>query len=479
MASQGSLTETNGAQDKPIVSLGKSAVLYRDLHHEPPCVVYASGNYLNLDTGETVFDATGGTAVACLGHGDERVKTRVVAQMDTVSYYHTFFFSSPIVEEFAKVFVNSTRGRMAKALVLSSGSEAMEAALKLARQYFLELPEPQPARVNFIARHGSYHGATIATLSLGGFLAKRAPYETMLPKSNFSKVSICHAYRGMLEGETREAYVHRLAKELDDEFHRIGPSTVSAFVAETVVGAAQGCVPAVEGYFAAVQAVCAKHGALLILDEVMCGMGRTGTLHAWEQEGIVPDIQSVGKALGGGYVPIAGVLLNHKVANVLHNGSGAFNHGQSFQGHPTACAAGLEVQNIVSDEGLVANVEEMGSLLFRSLREKLGHHANVGDIRGRGLFCGIEFVKDRRTKSPFDPRSRVAMRVHALGLRPPYNISLYPGSGTAGAGKGDHIIVSPSYRVSKDDVRLIVDRVAAVVIEFFDGFADFEVKEDY
>ena len=474
MAIHSSLPETNGIHAKPASPLGESAVLYRDLHQEPPCVIHASGNHLTLNTGEIVFDATGGTAVACIGHGDERVKARVKDQMDSVSYYHTFFFSSPIAEEFAKVFVDSTRGRMAKALVLSSGSEAMEAAIKLARQYFLELPEPQPARVNFIARQGSYHGATMATLSLGGFLAKRAPYEAMLPKDNFSKVSVCNAYRGMLNGETNEGYVHRLAKELDDEFHRIGPSTVCAFVAETVVGAAQGCVPPVEGYFVAMQAVCTKHGALLILDEVMCGMGRTGTLHAWEQEAIVPDIQSVGKALGAGYVPIAGVLLNHKVATVLYQGSGAFNHGQSFQGHPTACAAALEVQSIIRDEGLVANVEKMGALLLQCLRESLGNHANVGDIRGRGLFCAIEFVRDKQTKATFDPRSKVAMGIHTLGLRPPYNVSLYPGSGTAGEGRGDHVLLSPSYRVSEDDVRLLVDRVAAVVVAYFDDFAKLE-----
>ena len=467
-----SLREPDEALYETKTKLRESAVLYRDLHHQPPSVVHASGNHLTLSTGQIIFDATGGTAVACLGHGDERVRARVGSQMSTVSYYHTFFFSSPIAEEFAEEFVKSTGGRMAKALVLSSGSEAMEAAMKLARQYFLELPEPQPQRVNFIARQGSYHGATIATLSLGAFLAKREPYEPMLPKSHFSRVSACNAYRGMLEGETTNEYVHRLARELDDEFGRVGADTVCAFVAETMVGAAQGCVPAVDGYFAAMKAVCAKHGALLILDEVMCGMGRSGTLHAWEQEEIVPDIQSVGKALGAGYVPIAGILLNPEVAGVLENGSGAFNHGQSFQGHPTACAAALEVQRILRDEGLVANVMKMGSLLFGRLHDRLSNHAHVGDIRGRGLFCGIEFVQDKQTKTPFDPKSRVAMRIHALGLQPPYNISLYPGSGCAGNGLGDHVLLSPSYRVSEEDVQLIVDRVSAVIMDFFVGFTD-------
>lgn len=287
------------------------------------------------------------------------------------------------------------------------GSEAVEAALKLARQYFLELPTPQPQRTKFIARLPSYHGTTLGALSAGGHVSRRRPFEPLLSK-NTSHVSPCYAYRGKRNGESDADYVSRLAAELDAEFQRVGSENVCAFIAEPVVGAvgscfsfhktivsanllfqALGCVPAVPGYFPAMKAVCEKYGALLILDEIMSGMGRCGTLHAWEQEDVVPDLQTIGKGLGGGYAPVSGLLIGDHIVQAIDKGTGAFCHGQTYQGHPISCAAALAVQKTIQEESLLENVRNMGAYLESQLRRRLEDHPNVGDIRGRGLFWGV------------------------------------------------------------------------------------------
>jgi adenosylmethionine-8-amino-7-oxononanoate aminotransferase len=277
------------------------------------------------------------------------------------------------------------------------GSEAMDAAMKLSRQYYLEIKPAQPKRVNFIARWQSYHGATVASLSLGGNVERRTIFEPILLAHNTSRVSPCYPYRGLLEGETEPQYVERLAQELEDEFQRLGPETVIAFVVEPIVGAALSCVPTVPGYLAAMKAVCDRHGALFICDEVMCGMGRSGTLHTWQAEGVVPDIQTIGKGLGGGFLPIAGVLIGDKVSEALFAGAGAFQHGHTYQGHPVVCASALEVQRIIREEKLLDNVQAMGKRLESGLKTRLGGHKYVGDIRGRGLFWGVSVTNPHRT----------------------------------------------------------------------------------
>ncbi|KAH0388779.1 PLP-dependent transferase, partial [Aureobasidium melanogenum] len=446
----------------------KSAVFHRSLHTDPISVVGASGNYLHLADGGKLLDATGGAAVSCLGHGHKRVKEAIISQLDVVSYVHSATFATEAAELLAKELVESTGGAMSKAYIVSSGSEAMEAALKLARQHYLESKPPQPQRTKFIARQESYHGTTLGALSISGHKARRAPYEpSLLP--NMSRVSACNAYRGMKESETEAEYVDRLAKELDDEFQRLGPETVCAFVAEPVVGAALGCVPAVKGYFQAVRAICDKHGALLILDEVMCGMGRTGTMHAWQSPliGVVPDIQTIGKGLGGGYAPIAGVLISRKVTDTLFQGTGAFTHGQTYQGHPVSCRAALEVLRTLRDEKLVQNAAAMGEKLEELLKRFVLPLPHVGNVRGKGLFWGIEFVKDKTTKEPFDPKENVATSIHEKGLSNPHNITLYPGTGTADGKIGDHILLAPAYNVTAEVIELIVQKTARVIEEYF------------
>lgn len=342
----------------------------------------------------------------------------------------------------------------------------MEATIKLARQYFFE-NDRDTSRVNFIAREHSYHGNTIGALGVSGHVARRAPYKPFL-MGNVHHVSPCNAYRQRQEGESNDAFVARKAAELEAKFQELGPETVIGFIAEPVVGAALGCVPSVPGYLKAMRDVCHKHGALFILDEVMSGMGRCGTLHAWQGEGVVPDIQTIGKGLSAGYQPIAAVLISSKVVNALLNGSGQFIHGQTYQGMPVQAAAALEVQRINREENLMENVRVQGAYLEKRLKALLGDHPNVGDIRGRGLFWGIEFVKDKQTKQPFDLKMGIAQKVHETAISAPFNITMYPGTGTYDGISGDHVILAPAYNITQEDAEYIATLTSDVVHQVFD-----------
>jgi adenosylmethionine-8-amino-7-oxononanoate aminotransferase len=291
-------------------------------------------------------------------------------------------------------------------------------------------------------------------------MMRRAHYEPILSQVH-SLVSPCFQYRFQNPGETDAQYLDRLANELDAEFHRLGPDTVMAFLAEPVVGATTGCVVALPGYFQRVRQICDRYGALLILDEVMCGMGRTGTTHAWEQEGITPDIQVIAKGLGGGYQPIGGILIADRIVQALANGSGGFLHGQTYQAHPVACAAALEVQRIIRDENLIANVQAMGHRLETALQERFGNHRHVGDIRGRGLFWALEFVTDRATKQVFDPALKLNERIKAEGIA--RGLATYPMGGTIDGKQGDHVIVAPPYIATASDIDMIVERFGEAV----------------
>ncbi|EFQ31513.1 aminotransferase class-III [Colletotrichum graminicola M1.001] len=443
-----------------------SAVLYRSLKSVPPQVISANGNHLTFSDGRTMLDTTCGAAVACIGMNNERVKKAMVEQIDKFAYCNSTFFGHEVGEQLATELVQGTGCAMSKAFILCSGSEAMEAAMKMARQYYLELSPQQPKRVNFIAREGSYHGTTLGSLSMSGHVARRSLFlDLLLP--NIARVSACNAYRGMPEGQTTEEYVAQLADELDRKFQELGPDTVCAFVAEPVVGATLGCVPAVPGYFKAMKSVCDKYGALLILDEVMSGMGRSGTLHVWEQEDVVPDIQTIAKGLGGGYAPMAGMLINHRVADVLKDGSGAFSHGHTYQGHPVGCAAALEVQRIIREENLVANVRKQGNLLEKLLREHLSDHPYVGDIRGKGLFWGIEFVRDKKSKEPFPRSADIANKIHLNGLDE-FGISLFPGNGTKDGTLGDHVLLAPAYTSTGEEIEYIAARTRDAILKTFE-----------
>jgi len=433
-------------------------VLHRSSRITPPLAIGGHGVWLVEEGGREVLDASGGAAVSCLGHQHPRIVEAIKRQADRLCYAHTSFFSNEPAEALAEELVGHEPGGLAQAYFVSGGSEAVETALKLARQYFLEIGQPQRACI--IARRQSYHGNTLGALSAGGNAWRRAPYAPLLSPA-FSHVSPAFAYREQRPDEDEAGYVQRLADELEAEFQRLGPNNVAAFIAEPVVGATAGCVPAPEGYFRAVRRICNRHGALLILDEVMSGMGRTGTRHAWEQEGIVPDIQAIAKGLGGGYQPIGAVLLSGTIADAVETGSGAFQHGHTYLAHPIACAAALEVQRVIRDERLLANVEAMGALLDTRLTERFGNHAHVGDIRGRGLFRAIELVEDRATRTPFDPTRRLNARVKAEAFA--RGLACYPAGGTADGIRGDHVMLAPAYIISAAEIDIIVDRLGEAV----------------
>lgn len=418
-----------------------------------PIAVRGSGTYLFDYAGKAYLDASGGAAVSCLGHGHPDVLAAMHAQIDKLAYAHTSFFTTEVAEELADVLIESAPAGMSHVYFVSGGSEAMEAALKMARQYFVEIGQPE--RCHFIARKQSYHGNTLGALAVGGNEWRRAQFKPIL--IDVAHVSPCYEYRDRLEAETPQAYGQRLVAELQQTIDTLGPEKVMAFVAETVGGATAGVLAAVPGYFKAIRALCDRHGILLILDEVMCGMGRTGTLHACEQEGVVPDLMAVAKGLGGGYQPIGAVMAQSKLVEVFRSGSGLFQHGHTYLGHAVACAAALAVQKVIQRDGLLAQVQARGDFLQKQLIAHFGAHPHVGDVRGRGLFWGVELVQDRASKQWFDPKhslhSRIKREAMELGLL------VYPMSGTVDGKNGDHVLLAPPFIASEDDLAQIVHRL--------------------
>lgn len=435
-----------------------SRVLHRSLRETPPKAIGGEGVYLFAEDGRRIIDASGGAAVSCLGHQHPRVIAAMAKQASTLAYAHTAFFSSEPAEALAETLVGHEPGGLAYAYFVSGGSEAIEASIKLARQYFIERGEPQ--RQHFIARRQSYHGNTLGALAAGGNAWRRAPYAPLLSAA-FSHVTPAFAYHEKRDGESDAQFVARLAAELEAEFQRLGPDTVAAFLAEPVVGATAGAVTAPDGYFRAVREVCDRHGALLILDEVMSGMGRTGTTHAWEQEGVAPDIQAIAKGLGGGYQPIGAMLASGKIIDTIRAGSGAFQHGHTYLAHPLACAAALAVQSVIREDGLLDRVRERGRQLEQRLTERFGNHRHVGDIRGRGLFWAIELVADRASRTSFDPALKLHQKIKAEALA--NGLGCYPGGGTVDGVRGDHVLLAPPYIASADEIDLIVDRLGTAV----------------
>jgi adenosylmethionine-8-amino-7-oxononanoate aminotransferase len=440
------------------MSVSKSRVLHRSLRETPPRAIGGEGVWLIGEDGRRILDASGGAAVSCLGHQHPRVLEAMSRQASKLAYAHTSFFSSEPAEALADMLVGHEPGGLGYAYLVSGGSEAIEAGIKLARQYFIEIGQPQ--RRHFIARRQSYHGNTLGALAAGGNAWRREPYAPLL-SSAFSHVTPAFAYHEKRDSESEADFVARLAAELEAEFQRLGPDTVAAFIAEPVVGATAGCVPAPEGYFRAVREICDRHGALVLLDEVMCGMGRTGTRHAWEQEGIAPDIQAIAKGLGGGYQSIGAMLASTRIVDVIRDGSGAFQHGHTYLAHPLACAAALEVQRVIDDEQLLDRVKSLGAQLERRLTERFGNHRHVGDIRGRGLFQAIELVADRATRAPFDPALKLNQRIKAIAFEG--GLGCYPAGGCMDGRSGDHVLLAPPYIATSEDIDMIVDRLGQAV----------------
>jgi len=432
-------------------------ILHRMIGANYPTAVGGEGIWLIDSDGRRYLDASGGAAVSCLGHGHPDVRAALHAQLDKLAYAHTSFFTTDAAEALAERLVADAPAGISHAYFVSGGSEAIEAALKMARQYFVEKGEPQ--RRNIIARRQSYHGNTLGALATGGNEWRRAQFKPLLIETHH--VDPCFAYHLRRPGESDTEYAARAAQALEDKILELGPDTVIAFVAETVVGATAGAVPPVADYFKRVRAICDRYGVLLILDEVMCGMGRTGTLHACEQDGIAPDLMTIAKGLGGGYQPIGATLLSQKIFDAFAGGSGFFHHGHTYLSHPMACAAGLAVQEVIRRDNLLDNVQQMGARLAQRLNDRFHNHAHVGDIRGRGLFMAVEFVEDRSGKTPFDPKLKLNARIKREGMA--RGLMVYPAGGTLDGARGDHVLLAPPFIVDAQAIDTIVERLGDAV----------------
>ena len=434
-----------------------SSVLHRDLNCAPPLAVRGAGSYIYDAGGRAYLDASGGAAVSCLGHGRSDIADAVSEQLRRLEFAHTSFFTNEPTEKLAATLIDRApsgfgRGRVA---FVSSGSEAVEAALKLARQFHVENGEPQ--RTRFVARNGSYHGNTLGALAVGGHRGRRALYQPLLMDASF--VSPCYAYRHRHDGESDSAFARRLAAELDAHLIALGPDTVAAFIAEPIVGATLGSVPAVADYFALIRAVCDSHGVLLIADEVMCGMGRAGDWFAIGHDGVAPDIITIAKGLAAGYQPIGATLASERVVAVLAGGSGVLAHGHTYMSHAVACAAALAVIDVIDREKLLESVREGGHRLAADLAARFGDHPHVGDIRGRGYFWSLELVADRQTKRPFPASLGLAARIRRAALAE--GLVCYPSSGTADGLAGDHVLLAPPFTASAAELDEMLDRLAA------------------
>lgn len=432
-------------------------LLHRSIHTPPRRAASAAGiTFTDLD-GKTYIDASGGAAVSCLGHAHPDVIAALHAQLDKLAYAHTGFFTTDVAEELAETLIADAPHCLSHVYLVSGGSEAVEAALKMARQYFTETGQPQ--RRHIIARRQSYHGNTLGALATGGNEWRRAQFKPLLMQAHH--IAPCFAYREQHAGETDADYAARAAGELEAKILELGPDTVAAFVAEPVVGATAGAVPPVADYFKRIRAICDRYGVLLILDEVMCGMGRTGSLYACEQDGIAPDLLTIAKGLGGGYQPIGATLLSQKIYDAFANGTGFFQHGHTYMGHPMAAAAGLAVQQVIKRDALLQNVQAMGDVLRGQLHSHFGQHPHIGDIRGRGLFQAIELVADRETKAPFDPARKLHAKIKAEAMA--RGLMVYPMGGTIDGVRGDHVLLAPPFIVTETDLSDITGRLAEAV----------------
>ncbi len=436
-------------------------VFHRNPHAHYPTAVQGDGIYLIDSDGKRYLDACGGAAVSCLGHNHPVIIDAIKTQANELSYAHSGFFTTQPMEALAEKLINNAPGQMNKVYFVSGGSEAMEAALKLARQYFTE--QGQTNRKYFIARRQSYHGNTLGALAVGGNEWRRKQFKPLLV--NFEHISPCNAYRYQAENESEQEYSIRAADELQIMIEQLGAENVIGFVCEPVVGATAGAVPATKGYLKRIREICDDNGILLILDEVMCGMGRTGYLYAHEEDGVECDLITIAKGLGAGYQPIGATLVSKKVFQTIYEGSGFFQHGHTYMGHAIGCAAALAVQTVIEQENLLANVQHMGEKLQAALETEFQQHPNVGDIRGRGLFRGIEFVQDKPGKQPFAAELKINAKIKQAAMQ--NGLMCYPMGGTIDGVNGDHVLIAPPFIINEPQLEEIIEKLKLTIGNVF------------
>lgn len=436
-----------------------SHVFHRHCHGKLPSISAGEGVYLYDIEGKQYLDGCGGAAVSNLGHNHQAVKEAIKSQLDTIPYAHTGFFTSEVCEELACLISDIAPDPLNHVYFVSGGSEAVESALKMARQYFVE--KGQTEKSQFIARRQSYHGNTLGALSVGGNEWRREPFKPLL--NSIHHISPCYAYRDQTPDETEHDYSLRIANELESKILEVGAENIMAFVAEPVVGATSGAVPATTGYFKRIRQICDKYDVLLILDEVMCGVGRTGTFFAFEQDQIVPDLVTMAKGLGAGYQPIGAVVASEDIYNTIANGSGFFQHGHTFMGHPMACAAALATIKTIINNELLDKVSILGKQLKDKLEMALMPLPYVGDIRGRGLFLGVELVANKDDKEPLPVSSQAHKLIKQAAMK--NGLMCYPMAGTIDGKRGHHILIAPAFIIEESQLDEIVYKLKKSIQE--------------
>ncbi len=439
-------------------------VFHRHCHAKLPSIASGEGVYLFDTEGKQYLDGCGGAAVSNLGHNHTAVKDAIKQQLDAIPFAHTGFFTNQASEDLATILTDLAPDPLNHVYFVSGGSEAVESALKMARQYFVEIGKPQ--KTQFIARRQSYHGNTLGALAVGGNEWRKEPFRPLL--SSVHHISPCYAYRDQRENETELDYSMRVANELEIKILEVGADNVMAFVAEPVVGATTGAVPATEGYFKRIREICNQYDVLLILDEVMCGIGRTGTFYAFEQDKIIPDLVTMAKGLGAGYQPIGAVVASSKIYDAIANGSGFFQHGHTFMAHPMACASALATINTILDEHLLERVSEQGNKLKSKLQMALQSLSYVGDIRGRGLFLGVELVADKSTKKPLASSTEANKKVKNIAMQ--HGLMCYPMAGTIDGKQGHHILIAPPFIINDEQLDELVSKLTSALIEAAKGW---------
>lgn len=419
-------------------------------------ITRGQGSYLYDESGKAYLDGSGGPAIFCLGHAHPEVNAAITRQLENIAYAYRYLFSSSALEGLNALLLKLS-GHLYKDILYSgSGSEAVESALKVALQHFAARGLMQKRR--FISRRRSWHGDSLGALSVSGFAARRQSFEGGLLDACF--VSAANVYRPP-EGCEPGALVDFLARELEQAILNQGPENVAAFIFEPIVGAAGGVVPAPPGYATAIAAICRRYDVVLIADEIMCGCGRSGTWRALEHDQAAADIMCIAKGLAGGYIPLGATLVSERIARPILSEHGAYQTGHTFSGHTAACAAGLAVQQIIERDRLLDRVRDAGAALQRSLRESLTRFEEVGDVRGRGFFIGIELVQNRTTRAPF-PSTRglsyeIGQRAFADGL------ICYPCSGNVDGMAGDTIIIAPPFNAKDVELEEIVVKLTRAV----------------
>ncbi|MFW6068173.1 MAG: aspartate aminotransferase family protein [Chloroflexota bacterium] len=428
------------------------SVFYRKLAHDRPLVSHGQGVYLFDESGKRYLDGSGGPLVVNVGHGRAEIVRAMAEQAQAAAYAHAIMFTSDAVESYARELASVLPLDDARVFLLSSGSEVVEAALKLSRQ--IQMARGEGSRHLIISRSMSYHGTTLGALAVSGRPGLRSAYLPMLRDG--PHIQHPYPYRKPMSGEA-------LAQHLDEAILTYGAANVAAFIAEPISGASLGAVAPPDDYWPTIRRICDDHGVLLIADEILCGLGRTGKWWGIQHWDVAPDILVTSKGIAGGYFPLGAVATHRRHVDLIFSTLGDFNHGGTFSHHAVGAAAARETLRILQEERLVERAASMGDILGSDLHAFLGDHPRVGDIRGRGLFWALELVGDRDSKAPFPSSENVAWRVWERAFE--LGLIVYYSQGCANGKDGDLIMVGPPLIIDKTQIRELVTLLATAVTD--------------